>query len=86
MLVIVNILFFLAGAAVLGGGLWVRFDESLLKFKGENTGLQEFRDGLYLAAYVLIAFGAFTFVVGFAGCCGAMRESKVGRRLQNPRF
>lgn len=28
------------------------------------------------AVYVLIAFGAFIFLVGFCGCCGALRESK----------
>jgi len=28
------------------------------------------------AAYILIAFGVFVFLVGFCGCCGAIRGSK----------
>lgn len=72
-----NVIFFLAGAAVLGAGLWVRFDPNLEKFSGLGTEFEEIKDALNLAAYILIAFGAFTFVVGFCGCCGAMRESKV---------
>lgn len=75
-LIIVNVIFFLAGAAVLGAGLWVRFDPNLEKFSGLGTEFEEIKDALNLAAYILIAFGAFTFVVGFCGCCGAMRESK----------
>lgn len=28
------------------------------------------------ASYILIAFGVFVFLVGFCGCCGAIRSSK----------
>jgi hypothetical protein len=31
---------------------------------------------LEYAAYILIAMGAFVFLVGFLGCCGAIKESK----------
>merc|ERR1711963_965312 len=33
-------------------------------------------DTLRTAAYILIGFGAFVFLVGFCGCCGAIRRSK----------
>lgn len=29
-----------------------------------------------VGAYILIGFGAFVFLVGFCGCCGAIRRSK----------
>ena len=85
MLIIVNIIFFLAGAAILGVGLWVKFDPAITDFANSvektGSGIKEFRDTLNIGAYILIAFGAFTFVVGFCGCCGAMRESKVRQLL-----
>ena len=28
------------------------------------------------SSYILIAFGIFVFLVGFCGCCGAIRGSK----------
>merc|ERR550534_19875 len=33
-------------------------------------------DTLRTAAYILIGFGVFVFLVGFCGCCGAIRRSK----------
>ena len=32
-------------------------------------------DSLHNAAYTIIAGGSFILVVGFCGCCGAIRES-----------
>lgn len=78
---VINILFFLAGAAVLGVGIWIRVDKSLENFRGPDTGLEDFRNALNTSAYVLIAFGAFTFLVGFCGCCGAMKNNKVSNGL-----
>lgn len=71
-----NVIFFLAGALVAGVGLWVRFDPQLKSY-ATAVGISLTTGQLYIAAYVLIAFGGFTFIAGFCGCCGAIRESKV---------
>ena len=68
-------IFFLAGGAILGVGIWLRSENTLSQFKGE-TSLEEFQTSLYAGAYVLIAFGSFTFLVGFCGCCGALCENQ----------
>lgn len=66
-----NVVFWLAGAAVMGVGIYVLVNDdvqavqSLLSSDASNT-----------ACYILIAVGAFSFLVGFAGCCGAMKESQ----------
>jgi len=75
-LIAINIVFFLAGIGILSIGLWLRIDQTLNRFTDEES-LQEFQSALYTAAYLLIAFGAFTFLVGMTGCCGALCESKV---------
>jgi len=72
----VNIIFFLAGAAILGVGIYTLVNTTLHQFKGDVT-LDNLKSTLYIGAYVLIAFGGFTFLVGFCGCCGAIRDSKV---------
>ncbi|XP_058273335.1 CD9 molecule b isoform X2 [Hemibagrus wyckioides] len=67
-----NFLFWLAGTGVLAIGLWLRFDkktESL--FQVENSP-STFLTGVY----ILIVAGALMMVVGFLGCCGAIRESQ----------
>lgn len=76
-LIVVNILFFLAGLGLLGVGIWMRVDSTLERFNGAGTSLEDFRTALYTSAYILIAFGSFTVVVAFCGCCGAIKESKV---------
>lgn len=69
-------IFFLAGGAILGVGIWLRSDSTLAEFKGSQS-LEDFQSSLYAGAYVLIAFGTFTFLVGFSGYCGALFENKV---------
>ncbi|XP_054888536.1 CD9 molecule a isoform X1 [Poeciliopsis prolifica] len=66
-----NLVFWLAGTAVLAIGLWLKLDSktnSLLQ--GEDSPYV-----LYSGVYVLIAVGALMMVVGFLGCCGAIQES-----------
>ncbi|KAM3870668.1 CD9 molecule a [Diretmus argenteus] len=66
-----NLVFWIAGTAVLAIGLWLRFDP-------KTKGLFEGTDSpyvFYTGVYILIAAGALMMVVGFLGCCGAIQES-----------
>ncbi|KAM6895288.1 CD9 antigen-like isoform 2-T2 [Xenentodon cancila] len=66
-----NFLFWLAGTAVLAVGLWLRFD-SRTKGLFEGEGSPSF---FFTGVYILIAAGGLMMVVGFLGCCGAIKES-----------
>ncbi|KAL1275387.1 hypothetical protein QQF64_035010 [Cirrhinus molitorella] len=66
-----NFIFWLAGTGVLAVGLWLRFDE---RTKGLFTG-QDSPSVFLTGVYVFIVAGAIMMVVGFLGCCGAIRES-----------
>ncbi|XP_019934458.1 CD9 molecule a isoform X2 [Paralichthys olivaceus] len=66
-----NFIFWLAGTAVFAIGLWLRFDP-------KTKGLFEGTDSpyvFYTGVYILIGAGALMMLVGFLGCCGAIRES-----------
>ncbi|KAL7827947.1 hypothetical protein AOLI_G00310990 [Acnodon oligacanthus] len=66
-----NFLFWLAGTGVLAVALWLRFDkktEGLFQVEGSPTAF-------FTGVYILIVAGALMMVVGFLGCCGAIRES-----------
>ncbi|KAK7149911.1 hypothetical protein R3I94_009283 [Phoxinus phoxinus] len=66
-----NFIFWLAGTGVLAVGLWLRFDE---RTKGLFTA--EDSPSVFLTGvYILIVAGAVMMVVGFLGCCGAIKES-----------
>lgn len=74
-LIFFNFIFWLCGAAVLGIGIWFLVDEDIssrIEIVNIDSGDQYFK----YAAYLFIAFGAFVFIVGFAGMCGAVRGSK----------
>ncbi|KAK7129794.1 hypothetical protein R3I93_019434 [Phoxinus phoxinus] len=71
LLFIFNFIFWLAGTGVLAVGLWLRFDE---RTKGLFTA--EDSPSVFLTGvYILIVAGAVMMVVGFLGCCGAIKES-----------
>ncbi|XP_026096575.1 LOW QUALITY PROTEIN: CD9 antigen-like [Carassius auratus] len=71
LLFIFNFIFWLAGTGVLAVGLWLRFDErTKTLFTGEGAPTV-FLTGVY----ILIVAGAIMMVVGFLGCCGAIKES-----------
>ncbi|XP_016402731.1 CD9 antigen-like isoform X1 [Sinocyclocheilus rhinocerous] len=66
-----NFIFWIAGTGVMAVGLWLRFDpKTKILFEGENSSYI-----FYTGVYILIAVGVLMMVVGFFGCCGAIRES-----------
>lgn len=75
MLIIFNIIFWLSGCALLGVGIWLRIDHGILKVMNLSQINQDDKV-LDYAAYLIIAIGAFVFLVGFLGCCGAIKENK----------
>lgn len=66
-----NFVFWLAGTGVLAVGLWLRFDT---KTAGLFTG-EDSPSVFFTGVYILLAAGALMMVVGFLGCCGALKES-----------
>ncbi|XP_070611326.1 CD9 antigen [Erythrolamprus reginae] len=67
-----NFVFWLAGTAVLGIGLWLRFDPQTQQIFKSESETSTFTIGIY----VLIVAGALIMLVGFLGCCGAIQESQ----------
>uniref|UniRef100_A0A3B5QS45 Tetraspanin n=1 Tax=Xiphophorus maculatus TaxID=8083 RepID=A0A3B5QS45_XIPMA len=68
---IFNFVFWLAGTGVLAVGLWLRFDSRTKPlFEGEDSP-----SVFFTGVYLLIAAGGLMMVVGFLGCCGAIKES-----------
>lgn len=77
MMFIFNGIIFLAGAAILGVGIWVKVGSgSILGF---IQGIKDAPPELYQVlnvGYLLIAIGAVLVIIGFLGCFGAVRESR----------
>ena len=68
-----NFLFWLLGCAMLGVGIWILVDDD---FEQYTKGVEEF-SLIITAAYIAIVIGIIIMVIGFLGCCGAIRESQV---------
>lgn len=67
----------LAGAGILGVGIWFRVDsESLLGIVDSIEGAPPELSALASISYLLIGVGAFLLIIGFLGCCGAVTESR----------
>jgi len=65
-----NFIFWLAGIGVLGVGIWSRVQaKDYDSFLGSG--------GVTSAANIMIASGALVMIIGFVGCCGAIKESRV---------
>ncbi|XP_024127194.1 tetraspanin 35 [Oryzias melastigma] len=77
MMFIFNGIIFLAGAAILGVGIWVKVDKnSILSFLTKvQNGSSDLNQALNVG-YLLIAIGGVLVLIGFLGCCGASKESK----------
>ncbi|CAK6960265.1 tetraspanin 35 [Scomber scombrus] len=77
MMFIFNGIIFLAGAAILGVGIWVKVDSgSILSFLGKIEDAPAELSQVLNVGYLLIAIGLLLLVIGFLGCCGAVRESR----------
>uniref|UniRef100_A0A8D2ADA2 Tetraspanin n=2 Tax=Sus scrofa TaxID=9823 RepID=A0A8D2ADA2_PIG len=64
-----NLLFFVLGAVILGFGVWILADRSSF-----ISVLQTSSTSLKVGAYIFISIGAFTMLMGFLGCIGAVNE------------
>ncbi|KRZ33260.1 Uncharacterized protein T4B_9081 [Trichinella pseudospiralis] len=70
---IMNFLFWVAGMAVLIVSIWLLLDRDVAQHMIElDARLQEF----YVTIYILLAVGVVMSLLGFMGCCGALRKSK----------
>uniref|UniRef100_A0A3P9JEY0 Tetraspanin n=1 Tax=Oryzias latipes TaxID=8090 RepID=A0A3P9JEY0_ORYLA len=77
MMFIFNGIIFLAGAAILGVGIWVKVDSSsILGFLGKLPDAPSEFNQVLNVGYLLIAIGALLVLIGFLGCCGASKENK----------
>ncbi|XP_068178091.1 tetraspanin-1-like [Antennarius striatus] len=77
MMFIFNGTIFLAGVAILGVGIWVKVDSgSLMGLLDNVDGAPSELSLLVNVSYLLIGVGAVLLVIGFLGCCGAIKESK----------
>jgi CD9 antigen len=56
-----------------GVGIFVRVDGTINTLQ---SGCNSSYIHLHTAAYILIGVGAAVMILGFLGCCGAMRESQ----------
>ncbi|CAN9516055.1 unnamed protein product [Ophioblennius macclurei] len=72
LLFVFNFIFWLMGSFVLAVGLWLRFDPATVSLlSGEKAP-----DTFFIGVYILIGAGSLVMLVGFFGCCGAVRESQ----------
>uniref|UniRef100_A0A8C1F2J3 Tetraspanin n=1 Tax=Cyprinus carpio TaxID=7962 RepID=A0A8C1F2J3_CYPCA len=77
MMFLFNGIIFLAGAAILGVGIWVKVDSgSVLSFLQSTQGAPGELGQVLNVGYLLIAVGAVLLILGFLGCCGAIKESR----------
>ncbi|XP_023647561.1 tetraspanin-1-like isoform X2 [Paramormyrops kingsleyae] len=71
-----NGIIFLAGAAILGVGIWVKVDSgSLLKILDQVDNMPVELNQIFYVGYLLIAVGSVLVLLGFLGCCGAIKKS-----------
>lgn len=73
LLVVFNLIYWLLGVCVIAVAIicLTHGDKYLVNQGGSEADVKEF----LTAIYVLFAIGSFLVVLGFLGCCGAVRES-----------
>ncbi|KAL6479136.1 hypothetical protein MHYP_G00125690 [Metynnis hypsauchen] len=65
-----NFLIFLGGSFLLGVGIWVLVDPTDFREIVATNPL------LFTGVHIILAMGGMLFLLGFLGCCGAIRENK----------
>ncbi|XP_034046452.1 tetraspanin-1-like isoform X2 [Thalassophryne amazonica] len=73
-----NGIIFLVGVVILSAGIWVKVDSGSIlslveKIEDAPAGLSE----VLKVDVLLITVGALMLIIGFLGCCGAAKESKL---------
>ncbi|KAM9228930.1 tetraspanin-8 [Dugong dugon] len=69
---IFNFLFWLSGLLILGIAIWVRVNQGSQEiFSHEDSHAQ-----FLVSANIMISVGAIITILGFLGCCGAIKESR----------
>lgn len=77
-LIIFNVFFWLSGCGILALGIWLKVDPSIVQMTSViQVSMVTDAQFLTLVAWLFIAVGIFVLLVGFFGCCGAVRESRV---------
>ena len=76
----------LSGLALLVLGIWIVADPSV---EANLHVMEDANAGLIMTKYLafaLIAIGGLVFLIGFLGCCGALKENKclLGKFLSKP--
>ncbi|XP_074082251.1 tetraspanin-8 [Macrotis lagotis] len=69
---IFNFIFWVCGCAILGVSIYARVSKDGQDLLSE----EKFGLNIYASVNVLIAVGSIIMVLGFLGCCGAMKESR----------
>nr|XP_035967724.1 tetraspanin-8 isoform X2 [Halichoerus grypus] len=69
---IFNFLFWLCGILILGAAIWIRVSDAGQEIV--NSG--DFATSPYISVNILIAVGSIIMILGFLGCCGAVKESR----------
>lgn len=67
---IFNFLFWVCGCIILGVSIWIRVS------KDAQEALDISSSNMFVGVDVLIAVGSIIMILGFLGCCGAIRESR----------
>lgn len=57
---------------MLGVGIWLLVSDDFTKYSDADDSL----GFIYTGAYILVAIGGLIMIIGFLGCCGAIRESQ----------
>lgn len=75
-LITFNFLFWLSGVALLVLGIWIVADPSVERNLHVVEDLEAGGIMTKYLAFALIGIGGLVFLIGFLGCCGALKENK----------
>ncbi|KAL4225114.1 Tetraspanin-17 [Mactra antiquata] len=76
-MIVLNLIFWIAGVVFLAIGIWVIVSDAAAQTITDKLHLSVAMETLEGIGYAFIGIGAFMFLIGFCGCCGAIRESAI---------